>query len=94
MRWSWKIGQFRGIGVYLHATFLILIAFIVLSHWTEGHSVGKTLEGVGFILALFGCDLARVCEVVVDWGVAAAGVQGVDMCGQAVALGSQVTAHG
>lgn len=55
MRWSWKIGQFRGIGVYMHATFLILIAFIVLSHWSAGHSVGKTLEGVGFILALFGC---------------------------------------
>ena len=55
MRWSWKIGQFRGIGVYLHATFLILIAFIVLSHWSEGHTLGKTLEGVGFILALFGC---------------------------------------
>ena len=55
MRWSWKICQFRGIAVYLHATFLILIAFIVLSHWTEGHTLGKTLEGVGFILALFGC---------------------------------------
>ncbi len=50
MRWSWKIGQFRGIGVYMHATFLILIAFIVLSHWSAGHSLGKTLEGVGFIL--------------------------------------------
>ncbi len=55
MKWSWKLGEFRGIGVYMHATFLILVAFIVLSHWTEGHSLGKTLEGVGFILALFGC---------------------------------------
>ena len=25
MKWSWKIGEFRGIGVYMHATFLILI---------------------------------------------------------------------
>jgi Zn-dependent protease/CBS domain-containing protein len=55
MRWSLKIGQFRGIGVYMHATFLILIVFVVLSHWTDGHSLGKTLEGVGFILSLFGC---------------------------------------
>ncbi len=54
MKWSWKLGEFRGIAVYMHATFLILVAFIVLSHWTEGHSLGKTLEGVGFILALFG----------------------------------------
>jgi Zn-dependent protease len=55
MKWSWKIGQFRGIGVYMHATFLILIGFIVLSHWSAGSSLGKTLEGVGFILALFAC---------------------------------------
>jgi Zn-dependent protease/predicted transcriptional regulator len=57
MTWSWKLGEFRGIGVYLHATFLILIGFIVLSHWSAGHSVAKTLEGVVFILALFGCVL-------------------------------------
>jgi Zn-dependent protease/predicted transcriptional regulator len=55
MKWSWKLGEYRGIGVYMHATFLILIAFIVLSHWSAGHSLGKTLEGVGFILALFAC---------------------------------------
>jgi Zn-dependent protease len=57
MKWSWKIGEFRGIAVYLHATFLILIGFVVLSHWTAGNSLGKTLEGVAFILALFGCVL-------------------------------------
>lgn len=55
MKWSWKLGEVRGIGVYMHATFLILIGFIVLSHWSAGESLGKTLEGVGFILALFGC---------------------------------------
>lgn len=55
MRWSWKLGEFRGIGVYMHATFLILIAFVVLSHYSAGHTVAKTLEGVGFILALFAC---------------------------------------
>ncbi len=55
MKWSWKIGEFRGIGVYMHATFLILIGFIVVSHLSAGAGVTKTLEGVGFILALFGC---------------------------------------
>ena len=55
MKWSWRIGAFRGIGVYVHATFLILIGFIVLSHWSAGSNIGKILEGVGFILALFGC---------------------------------------
>ncbi len=55
MRWSWKLGEFRGIAVKMHATFLILLAFVVISHWSDGHSIEKTLEGVGFILALFGC---------------------------------------
>ena len=55
MKWSWKIGEFRGIGVYMHATFLILIGFVVLSHWSAGQSLAKTLEGVSFILVLFAC---------------------------------------
>jgi Zn-dependent protease len=55
MKWSWKVGEFRGIGLYVHATFLILIAFVFLSHWSAGHSWGKTVEGVGFVLALFAC---------------------------------------
>jgi len=55
MKWSWKLGEVRGIGVFMHATFLILIGFVVLSHWSAGHSLVKTLEGVGFMLALFGC---------------------------------------
>jgi Zn-dependent protease len=55
MKWSWRIGAFRGIGVYVHATFLILIGFIVLSYWSQGQSLAATLAGVGFILALFGC---------------------------------------
>ncbi|GMU33259.1 MAG: site-2 protease family protein [Planctomycetia bacterium] len=55
MKWSWKLAEFRGIGVYMHATFLILIGFVILSHWSAGQSFGKTLEGVVFILALFVC---------------------------------------
>lgn len=55
MKWSWKIAEFRGIGVYMHATFLILIGFVLLSHWTAGTGLLKALEGVAFILALFTC---------------------------------------
>ncbi|MEX0713345.1 MAG: site-2 protease family protein [Pirellulales bacterium] len=55
MKWSWKLGEFRGIGVYVHATFFILIGFIVLSYWSQGQSLQATLAGVGFILALFAC---------------------------------------
>ena len=57
MKGSWKIGQVAGIGVYMHATFLLLIGWVALSHWMAGRNVQAVLEGVGFILALFGCVL-------------------------------------
>jgi Zn-dependent protease len=41
----------------MHATFLILIFWVALSHWQERHSLEATLEGVAFILALFACVL-------------------------------------
>ena len=49
MKWSRKLVGFRGLGVYMHATFLILIAVVVFSHWSAGHSLAKTLEGVGIL---------------------------------------------
>lgn len=57
MKWSWKIGEYFGIGVYLHATFLLLIGFIAVMHWLQGYSLSMLVSGVGFILALFGCVL-------------------------------------
>ena len=57
MKWSWKIAQVAGIGVYMHATFLLLIGFIVLSHWMQGNTLAGTVVGVLFILVLFLCVL-------------------------------------
>lgn len=55
MRWSWKIGEFAGIGVYMHATFLLIIGWIALSYYIQYRSLGAVLSGVAFILALFAC---------------------------------------
>lgn len=55
MRWSWKIGRFAGIDVYVHATFLLLILWVVALHWIAGRSVQAVVNGVIFIVALFGC---------------------------------------
>jgi Zn-dependent protease len=55
MKWSWKIGEAAGIGVYVHATFLLLIGWVALSYWLQGGSLPIVLAGIGFILALFGC---------------------------------------
>ncbi|HEV3164657.1 MAG TPA: site-2 protease family protein [Isosphaeraceae bacterium] len=52
---SWKIGRVAGIPIYVHWTFFILIAFVVFGHWRAGHDLATTAEGVGFVLALFGC---------------------------------------
>lgn len=53
MRWSWKLGTFSGIGVYIHATFLLLIGWILLTE--IGHGVANALLAVLFILLLFTC---------------------------------------
>ncbi len=55
MKWSWKIGTFAGIAVYVHATFVLLLGWIALTHWMQYQSLIPTLTGVAFILALFLC---------------------------------------
>ena len=55
MKWSWKIGTFNGIALYLHTTFLLLLGWIAVSHLAAGHSLAVVLEGVAFTLLLFGC---------------------------------------
>ena len=57
MKWSWKIGEFAGIGVYVHATFLILVGWVAITHWMDGESLSGVVAGVAFILALFACVL-------------------------------------
>lgn len=55
MRWAARIGTFAGIGVYVHATFLILILWVALGHWHAGGGLGAALSGVAFVLFLFTC---------------------------------------
>jgi Zn-dependent protease/CBS domain-containing protein len=55
MRWSWRIGRFAGIDLYVHATFFLLILWVVVLHWLEGRSLQAVVSGVVFIVALFVC---------------------------------------
>ena len=55
MRWSWKLGRLAGINVYVHATFLFLILFILVAYWVQGHSLATAVSGVVFILLIFAC---------------------------------------
>jgi Zn-dependent protease len=49
------VGTFRGIGVYLHATFLLLVGWIFLAHLFQGRGLAAGVAGVAFILLLFLC---------------------------------------
>lgn len=55
MKWSLKLGKLFGIDVYLHFTFLLLITFFGFYYWNVTHDVEAVLQGVAFIVALFGC---------------------------------------
>jgi Zn-dependent protease/predicted transcriptional regulator len=55
MRWSWKLGTVAGIGVYIHATFTLLLAWVVLREWTRTHSPAATAQSLAFVLLLFAC---------------------------------------
>jgi Zn-dependent protease/predicted transcriptional regulator len=52
---SFKIGSVAGIGVYLHWTFLLLLAGFFGLYLYQGDTVSAALVGVGLILALFTC---------------------------------------
>jgi Zn-dependent protease len=57
MKWSWKIGSLAGIELRIHATFLLLLAWVGATHWLTGKSAAAAANGVVFILALFACVL-------------------------------------
>lgn len=54
-RWSWKLGEFAGIGVYVHATFLLLVGWIAVRHYLAGDSLAATVAGILFVLSIFAC---------------------------------------
>jgi len=55
MKWSWRIGRFAGIGVYIHTTFLLLLGWIGVSYLLQGYTLLAALSSIGFMLALFAC---------------------------------------
>jgi Zn-dependent protease/predicted transcriptional regulator len=55
MSWRWRLGEFFGIVVYMHVTFLLLLAWVALSHLLAGHGPAAALGGILFILMLFAC---------------------------------------
>jgi hypothetical protein len=52
-RWSWKLITVAGIDVYVHGTFLLLIAFLAFSDLVAGQGVTAIARGTLLILAVF-----------------------------------------
>lgn len=55
MRWSVKLGYVAGIALYVHVTFSLLLLWVAWSYWQLSHNVAATVEGVLFVLSIFGC---------------------------------------
>ena len=55
MKWSLKIAQVAGIGIYVHWTLVILLGWILIAHFAQGQSLATIIEGALFVLSLFGC---------------------------------------
>lgn len=55
MRGSWSLGQVAGIRLQVHWTFLILIAWVVVQHASQGANAAQVAVGVALVLAVFGC---------------------------------------
>ena len=51
MRWSWRIARIAGIDLYVHATFLLLLAWVAIQEYSQG--VGAIAGSMLYIVALF-----------------------------------------
>ena len=58
MSWSFPIGKLLGSEIRIHITFLLLLAWIGISHYQQG-GTPAAIQGIAFILALFACVVAH-----------------------------------
>lgn len=57
MRWSWKVGSIAGIGIYVHFTFLLILAVLGYWYYQVNQDWRDAALGVGFVLLIFGIVL-------------------------------------
>jgi Zn-dependent protease len=55
MKWSLKLIEIAGIGIFVHWTFFLLLLWVAGSHIAQGGDSYAAIEGVFFVLSLFGC---------------------------------------
>ena len=57
MRWSTKLGRFKGIDVYIHYTFWLIFLWVGAIYWMRNGDIISVAEGILLVLAVFGCVL-------------------------------------
>lgn len=55
MNGSWRLARIRGIDVFVHWTFLILLLWIGLTHLWRGSHYIEVIYGIVFMLSIFAC---------------------------------------
>jgi Zn-dependent protease/CBS domain-containing protein len=55
MKWSIKIATIAGIGIYVHATFVLILFWVGFGSLSRGGDTADAIRDIIFILALFGC---------------------------------------
>jgi Zn-dependent protease len=60
-RWSWRIGRIVGIDVYIHATFPLLLVWIVLSGIGRGANARSLITTLALTLAVFVVVVLHEC---------------------------------
>jgi Zn-dependent protease len=53
MRWSWRVARVAGIDIHVHATFLLLLAWIGFAGYRRTGTPAGAAAGIGFVLLLF-----------------------------------------
>jgi Zn-dependent protease/CBS domain-containing protein len=59
MRWSWKIATVAGIGIYVHWTFVLIVAWVAYIYAAQAGRLLAAVDGIIFLLALFACIVAH-----------------------------------
>lgn len=53
MKGSLKIGRIAGVNLFIHWTFLFLIAYVIVTNYRAGHNTEQTIWSLIFILSIF-----------------------------------------
>lgn len=57
MGWSWRLGRVLGIDVYVHFTFLLMLAWVLIIHYLLRQNWGDAFDELIFVAIVFGIVL-------------------------------------